>query len=368
MNNNALSIIDLDNLELMSTVLLDDADQGAANPWQAACTADGRYLCVTHAGSDELSIIDQKALKEKLAVSGKYKYEPIISQKPDKVIYDLSLLVGIRRRIRLPGNGPRGVVMVGHTAWVAEYFSDNICMIDVDSDYPPNITSLPLGPDQPLMEQRRGEILFHSAQHCFQHWQSCASCHPGDARADGLNWDLLNDGAGNPKNTKSLLYSHRTSPVMAMGVRSNAGMAVRAGIQHIQFAQPVEEDASAIDAYLKSLQAVPSPHLVNNKRSRSARRGEKVFKQANCAVCHSGHYYTDQKTYNVGTGTGQEIGKAFDTPSLNELWRTGPYLHDGRANTLLEVLEKYNYQDRHGITSDLSKKEMDDLIEYLLTL
>ena len=123
-----------------------------------------------------------------------------------------------------------------------------------------------------------------------------------------------------------------------------------------------------MDAYLKSLKPVQSPHLVNGKRSISGRRGEKVFKKSNCAVCHSGTYYTDLRPYDVDTGTGQDTGKAFDTPSLNELWRTGPYLHDGRAKTLPEVLKEYNKNDQHGITSDLTESEISDLIEYLLTL
>lgn len=94
MNNNALSIIDLEKLELLNTVLLDNVEQGAANPWQPICSDDGLYLCVTHAGSNELSIINPNALKDKLAEAWEYNYGPIQSQKQDKVINDLSLLQG----------------------------------------------------------------------------------------------------------------------------------------------------------------------------------------------------------------------------------------------------------------------------------
>ena len=52
-------------------------------------------------------------------------------------------------------------------------------------------------------------------------------------RPDALNWDLLNDGIGNPKNTLSLLLSHQTPPVMITGVRASAEDAVRAGIKYI---------------------------------------------------------------------------------------------------------------------------------------
>ena len=82
---------------------------------------------------------------------------------------------------------------------------------------------------------------------CFQGWESCASCHPGGGRVDGLNWDLPNDGIGNPKNTKSLLLAHSTPPAMTLGVRSNAEAAVRAGIRHILFTVQPEEIPTAIE-------------------------------------------------------------------------------------------------------------------------
>ena len=133
-----------------------------------------------------------------------------------------------------------------------------------------------MGPEPKLTVARRGEMLFHDADLCFQHWQSCASCHP-DARTDGLNWDLLNDGLGNPKNNKSMLLAHKTPPSMWEGVRPNAEDAVRSGIRSIQFSVRPEEDAVAIDEYLKLLTPVPSPHLVGGKLSASAQRGKALF-------------------------------------------------------------------------------------------
>ena len=119
-------------------------------------------------------------------------------------------------------------------------------------------------------------MLFHDAEICFQHWQSCATCHP-DARVDGLNWDLMNDGMGNPKNTRSMLLVHQGGPAMSLGVRASAEEAVRAGFRRSLFAVRPEEDAAAVDAYLKSLQPVPSPHLVDGHLSPAAERGKKIF-------------------------------------------------------------------------------------------
>ncbi|NQT91693.1 MAG: hypothetical protein HQ559_02950, partial [Lentisphaerae bacterium] len=95
-------------------------------------------------------------------------------------------------------------------------------MLKLDKSVPlKRLRTIALGPKRKLTAVRRGEMLFNDADMCFQKWQSCASCHP-DVRTDGLNWDLLNDGMGNPKNTKSLFLSHKTPPVMITGVRDKA--------------------------------------------------------------------------------------------------------------------------------------------------
>jgi cytochrome c peroxidase len=209
-------------------------------------------------------------------------------------------------------------------------------------------------------------MLFHDAGLCFQQWQSCASCHPGSGRADVLNWDLLNDGIGNPKNTKSLLLAHRTPPSMSLGVRETAEAAVRAGIRYIQFAVRPESDAVAIDEYLKSLTPIPSPYLVEGKPGPAALRGQQVFQDAGCASCHSGPLYTNGQLYDVGTRSGLDAGP-FDTPTLVEIWRTAPYLHDGRAAIIQDVLTTCNPDNKHGKTSELTVEQIADLTEFVLT-
>jgi cytochrome c peroxidase len=57
-----------------------------------------------------------------------------------------------------------------------------------------------------------------------------------------------------------------------------------------------------------------------------------------------------------------------DTPTLRGLWRTAPYLHDGSAATLREVLTTRNAGDRHGVTSTLSPTDLDDLETFLLSI
>jgi cytochrome c peroxidase len=188
---------------------------------------------------------------------------------------------------------------------------------------------------------------------------------------DGLNWDLLNDGIGNPKNTKSLLLVHQTPPMMSLGIRETASMAVRSGLKNILFASRPEKEAAAIEEYLKSLRPVPSPWLVNGKVSAATKRGESLFRdpRVGCAACHPARLFTDLAKHDVGTrGKTDKASDKFDTPTLIECWRTSPYLHDGSANTIQAVLTTHNQQDRHGHTSHLTRPQIEDLAAYVLSL
>ena len=367
MNTSALSVIDLDSQQWLTTVLLDDVDLGAANPWGVACADGGQSIVVAHSGTHELSRIDRQALHDKIDRVANGEQVSEVSRSLETIPNDLAFLVDLRERIALPGNGPRGVAIGGATVAVTEYFSDSLALVDLSEDANPSVEQILLGEQTELSEVREGERAFFDADFCFQKWQSCASCHP-DARADALNWDLLNDGIGNPKNTKSLLLSHETPPVMITGIRDEAEVAVRAGFRFIQFVEVPEEMAAAVDAYLSALQPVPSPRLADGELSPAAQRGREIFEQANCAECHSGAHYTDGRLHDVGSGP-DELGlREFVTPLLNEVWRTAPYLYDGRAQNMKDMLTEFNPDDRHGATTDLTSSELEDLAEYILSL
>lgn len=357
---NAVSVIDIAGADLVNTFLVDDVEMGAANPWGAARTAAGPdKLCVTHAGSHELSVIDLLGLHNRL---NNLPYPGGFSDGPNDVPNDLGFLSGLRKRISLPGKGPRAVAIVERKAYVAEYFSDSVSVVDIDTE---DVNQILLGPQNPMTQERKGEFYYcDAAEGTFQKWLSCTSCHP-DVRSDALNWDLANDGYGSPRNAKSLLYSHYTPPVMITGVRPDAETAVRAGFKFIQFSIRPEEDANAVDAFLKSVEHVPSPYLVNGQLSANAQLGKTLF-QARCASCHSGQYYTDMNSYDVGTGRTSDPN--LDTPVLSEVWRTAPFLQDGRAATMQEVLTTYNPGDKHGTTSDLTGQQVNNLAEYVLSL
>jgi DNA-binding beta-propeller fold protein YncE len=377
-NTNAQTLIDLESMTILNTVLLDNVDRGAANPWGVAWSADSQVLIIAHAGTHEVSVIDVPGLvtkltelPEKVADDAPNDYRTVSRERSD-VPNDLAFLVGLRERVPLPENdrGPRAVAVAGNTALIANYFSDTLNVLQLlQPRTPPK--SIRLAPSIPMSQSRLGEFYFHDAQLCFQGWQSCSSCHPGDARMDALNWDLLNDGIGNPKNNRSLLYSHRMGPAMSLGVRPTAEEAVRAGIRHILFTVQPEEVATAMDEYLKSLQPIPSPHLVAGGLSESAQRGRELFEseEVGCATCHPGELYSDLKAHDVGTrGPFDRTEDQFFTPTLVELWRTAPYLHDGSAATLRKVIADRNRDDQHGRTSQLSTEQVDDLLAYLLSI
>jgi DNA-binding beta-propeller fold protein YncE/mono/diheme cytochrome c family protein len=366
-NTSALTLIDLASLEVLNTVLLDDPDRGAANPWAAGWSGDGRWLCVTHAGTHELSVIDFPALLKKLAAlpatppPASVRDSYVSSRSSADVPNDLSFLYGLRQRVQLNVRGPRALAIAGNHAFVAGYFTDNVDVVDLSAPTPATET-VALGTEHPMTTVRRGEMYFNDATICFQGWQSCASCH---------DWDLLNDGIGNPKDTKSLVLSHKTPPVMSLGVRATAEVAVRNGIANSLATSLAEEVPVAMDEWIKSLKPGPSPHLVNAALSEAARRGEKLFKSGDtgCANCHEPELYTDLHSYNVGTQNPfDKDDKEFDTPTLRELWRTAPYLHDGSAATIRDVLTTRNPKDEHGKTSQLTAQQIDDLAEYLLSL
>jgi len=359
---NVVSIIDTEEWKVISTIGIDEYYLGAGNPYDVTVSPDGKSVFVSVAGTHELSSIDTAGL---LGDFARRTMQPMMAVWP---IY-LSLGESLWVRNKLPGKGPRGLAAAGSKVYVAQYFSDSLAVVDLEDPHAPSIDTIALGPPPQLTLERRGQLLFHDAILCYQHWVSCASCHP-DGRADGLNWDLMNDGSGNPKNTKSMLLAHRTPPAMAEGVRETAELAVRSGLAHILFADRPEEEAAAIDAYLKGLRPVPSPYLVDGRLSPAAERGGELFEsqRIGCHRCHPPPLYTDLKSHNVGTQTKYERNDRFDTSTLVEVWRTAPYLHDGRYTTIKELFVEGKHGLRGSQSGDLSEQEIDDLVEFVLSL
>lgn len=347
MNTSALSIVNTETMTFEGAVLVDEAERGAAGTWGVKC--DENHIYVSHSGVHEVSVIDYPAFQKKYSA---YKNKGHLN-------YDMHFLYGIRERIALKGNGPRNFVVEDGVIIVPTYFSDHLNYYNVESK---ELRGVELNPGRVESDINVGEKMFNDANYCFQNWQSCNGCHPGDARTDGLNWDLMNDGVGNSKNCKSLLYTIQTPPAMITGIRANSYIANRAGFKHIQYHEITEEEAKFIDAYVIDLKPVPSPYLVDGELSETALLGRKVFEKYKCDECHSGPYYTDLKTHVIGDDV--EFKQGWDTPTLIEVWRTAPYLFDGRAYTMLDVFKVH----KHGIEKKISNKDLDALVEYVNSL
>jgi cytochrome c peroxidase len=124
--------------------------------------------------------------------------------------------------------------------------------------------------------------------------------------------------------------------------------------------------------------------------SAAAQHGLLLFREkARCTKCHSGFNFTDEKFHNLGIGwddnkvdlgrymvtTNPEEINAFKTPTLREIARSAPYMHDGRFKTLEDVVNFYNkggvknpHQDNLIIPLELTEEEKHDLVEFLHTL
>jgi DNA-binding beta-propeller fold protein YncE len=399
-NTDALSIIDLNAKSIYATVLLDRLNEGFADPWGVRVSPDGKYLWVSSSGAHQVARVDLTMLHKLLAgpiptelvksggktpsatARSKSGYNKPLSdvwfdiaadsKKRSLLMDDLGALAsaGLIQIFRLaPAQGPRGVAVSpdGKQVAVAVYFSGQVGILNAATPQVEKYINVGTQADESWT--RLGERIFHDATRTLQSWLSCATCHP-QGRSDGLSWDLLNDGSGNPKNSHTMLYSPNTPPVMSHGVRADAATAITAGLKGFEFAMPNPGEEEALGNYLNALTA-ESYNKIGAQKSAAAQRGEAVFKKAACDTCHSGKFFTDLKPHDVGTKG--KLDLASDTPefytyTLADLWRSAPYLHDGSAATLKDVLTTKNVGDKHGKTSTLTAQEIDDLVQYQLEL
>lgn len=121
--------------------------------------------------------------------------------------------------------------------------------------------------------------------------------------------------------------------------------------------------------------------------SEGAERGRKLFfGKANCSACHAGPNFSDFAFHNIGIGMDKDepdVGRfsetkllgdrgSFKTPTLREIARTAPYMHDGSVKTLEEVVEYYNkggfanpQLDEELFPLKLSDEQKADLVTFL---
>jgi YVTN family beta-propeller protein len=284
---------------------------------------------------------------------------------------------------RIPvGMNPRGLTLTrdGRRLLVANRLDDTLSVIDTSTNHVASTIQL-AGP-KAISVKRRGEQTFYTARQSFQGQIGCASCHI-DSTFDGLTWDLEPDGFGRDIVDNKLLEGVKdTQPYKWNG--GNPNLPTECGPRTEKYFWRAEQydDLTLADlvVYIRSLQPRPNRwKLPGREMTPAQERGLAVFSrdvdkfgkpipEANrCSYCHSGPKGTNQKLFDVGTRKSTDNSGMLKSAPLTGIALTAPYLHDGSARTLEEIWTVYNPEDKHGRTNDLTKDELNDLIEYLRT-
>lgn len=353
-----VSVVDLVNEVALpgDRISLDIVDEPVGIPIDAALTED--YLFILNAGSNDLTVINRDT---------------------DTTDAHLEL-----------GDNPRSMVLSSDQSklFVHNSLSGSVSVIDtqtltVDDEVTVSINPLPTS----LLNGKR---LFNNSNRtdlARDQWISCATCH-FDGETDGRTW-FFPDG---PRNTPSLLGSDVTAPYHWSGdldelhdveatIRDiQAGTGLADGLDNCtpscDQAPPNAGRSADLDdlaAFMASLTLTANPNLDSSGLlSAASARGEALFRSdsTGCISCHAPPLFTDKLRHDIGTGgdPDERKGPDFDTPSLRGIYSTEPYLHDGRANTIRDVLTTHNPSDLHGVTSGLSQSEINDLVAFLQSL
>jgi YVTN family beta-propeller protein len=233
-----------------------------------------------------------------------------------------------------------------------------------------------------LSPLRHGEQTFYTASYSFQGQIACATCHI-DSTFDGMTWNLEPDGFGrNTVDNKLLEDVKDTEPYKWNG--GNPDIPTECGPRTEKYFWRSENYNNStladLTVYIRSLPQRPNRfRLTNGELTPAQERGKDIFERAQdkfgkpiaesnrCSYCHSGPKGTNQKLSDVGTRKPNDNYSLLKSPPLTNVALTAPYLHDGSAHTLEEIWTVYNPDDKHGRTNDLTKDELNDLIEYLRT-
>ena len=351
-------------------VPLDELDRYYAMPFGVAIAPDKSRIYVTHGGSDCVTVIDTKKL---LAY---------IHAHPEPFAENLAASANyVVARIAV-GKNPRGLVLSrdGARLYVANRLDDTISVISTRAMSVVQTTRL-AGPEK-VSALRRGEQTFYTAKYAFQGQFGCSNCHI-DSTFDGLRWDLEPDGFGKDIVDNRLIEDLvGTEPFKWNGGNPTLGMECGPRTEKYFYRSQSFDDRTLVDlvTYIRSLPSRPNRfRAANGELTPAQDRGRVIFNRTvdklgqaipegnRCAYCHSGPKGTSQRSFDVGTGKTVDNSSLFDTPQLMSVALTAPYLHDGSAKSLEEIWTVYNPHDRHGRTNDLTKDELNDLVEYLRT-
>ena len=237
---------------------------------------------------------------------------------------------------------------------------------------------MPAPAENPLTRDKvaSGRRLFSDRRLSRDRSLSCASCH--DPKRSFTDGRIVAQGIGGkkgPRNAPTLINrgygaSHfwdGRAPTLEKQVLEPIFNPIELALTpeelEERFKMPAQKIANALASYVRTIRSGNSPfdrYLSGDRGalSEEATQGLNLFRgKANCAACHSGPTLTDERFHNTGiafregarpddgrykvTGKPEDKG-AFKTPTLREIARTAPYMHDGSLATIDEVIEYYD--------------------------
>ena len=280
--------------------------------------------------------------------------------------------------------------------------------------------ALVLPADNPITPEKveLGKQIFFDPRWSRSKTVSCASCHlPEHGWADPRRFSTRADGKLTPRHSPTLVNRAFSTLQQWTGARQSLeDQALRASdsdpdtvVRHLgaipgyqaQFRKvfgtgvTAEGAAKAIAAFERTILSGKAPYdrFLAGERdamSPSAARGFAVFVgKGRCVTCHSGPNFTDERYHNIGVGMqapSPDVGRfavtkderdrgAFKTPTLRDVAKHPPYMHDGSLASLAEVVAFY---DRGGHTSpwsalaitplELTSAEQADLVAFMEAL
>jgi len=353
---------------------LDELERYAARPFGVAIAPDKSRIYVTSGGSETVVAIDVPRLMRFIHAR----------PRPASGSFEQDLAASANYVVaRIPvGLDPRGLTLSrdGRRLFVANRLDDTVSVIDTRSNRVASTIKL-VGP-KTVSAIRHGEQTFYTARYGFQGEIGCASCHI-DSTFDGLTWDLEPDGFGRDiVDNKMLEGVKNTEPYKWNG--GNPNIPTECGPRTEKYFWRSEQydnlTLADLTIYIRNMATRPNRwKLPGREMTPAQERGKAIFERSTdkfgkpideynrCSYCHSGPKGTNQKLFDVGTRKATDNSGMLKAAPLTEIALTAPYLHDGSAHTLEEIWTVYNPEDKHGRTNDLTKDELNDLIEYLRT-
>jgi len=349
-------------------VPLDELERYVSQPFGVAIAPDKSRIYVTSGGSEMVTVIDVQRLLR------------FIHAHPAPFAQDLSASANyVAARIAV-GLNPRGLALTGdgRKLFVANRLDDSISVIDTRSNRVASTIKLEGRKD--ISAVRHGEQTFYTARYSFQGQIGCANCHI-DSTFDGIEWNLEPDGFGRSIVDNKLLEGVKdTEPYKWTG--TNPDIPTECGPRTEKYFWRSENydnfTLTDLATYVRSLEPRPNrSRLADGELTPAQERGQAIFVRTvdkfkkpipeynRCSYCHSGPKGTSQKIFDVGTRKPTDNTGLLKAPMLTNIALTAPYLHDGSARSLEEIWTVYNPDDKHGRTNDLTKDELNDLIEYL---